>query len=123
MFPQRLGRGLGALFDGDHHVVHIKDKFNSGSLKDEDWIGRLAAEGGWSFLSGDMQIAKKRPSRDLVLRSNLIGFFPAASILKRPFEDQVIRILKTWPLMERISSSTERGVYELTMQARLRQIS
>ena len=51
--PPALGRGLGAMFADDHEVIHIKDKFGTGSLSDEDWIERLAAEGGWSVLSGD----------------------------------------------------------------------
>ncbi len=123
MFPPRLGRGLSALFEGEHEVIHMRDKFLTGALKDEDWIARLGAEGHWSFLSGDMQIAKRRPSRDTVLRANLIGFFPAPSILRRPFEEQVVRILKAWADMTRVASATERGVYEITMQGRLRQIS
>ena len=120
--PPRMARGLAALFVGEHHVEHIKDKFGTGSLKDEEWIAKLAEEGKWAFLSGDIQIARKRPSRESVLRSNLIGFFPMPSILRRPFEEQVIRILKAWPDMGRVATATERGVYEITMNSRLRQI-
>ena len=36
--PPALGRGLGAMFADDHEVIHIKDKFGTGSLSDEDWI-------------------------------------------------------------------------------------
>ena len=63
--PPVLGRGLGALFAGRHQVEHIKDKFGTGGLPDEEWIEALGREGGWSVLSGDIRIAKKRPSRDL----------------------------------------------------------
>ena len=76
-----LGRGLGELFKGTHQVVHIKDKFGTGALKDEDWIERLGKEGGWCVLSGDRQIAKRRPSRELFLRAGLVGFFPLPAVL------------------------------------------
>lgn len=33
--PPVLGRGLGALFHGQHHIEHIRDKFGTGSLPDE----------------------------------------------------------------------------------------
>lgn len=61
--PPVLGRGLGALFHGQHHVEHIRDKFGTGSLPDETWIEALGKEGGWCVLSGDRRIATKRPSR------------------------------------------------------------
>src|SRR3546814_14874182 len=70
--PPRLGRGLAALFEGEHHVVHIRDKFGTGSLPDAEWIERLGKEGGWSVLSGDRRIAKQKPSRALFLRAGLI---------------------------------------------------
>jgi len=62
--PPRLGRGLAALFHGQHHIEHIRDKFGTGSLPDETWIEALGKEGGWCVLSGDRRIATKRPSRE-----------------------------------------------------------
>lgn len=113
MFPARLGRGLAQLFSGDHHIEHIKDKFGTGSLTDEEWIVRLGKEGGWAVLSGDRRIASKRPSRDLFLRNNLVGFFPLPAVLDMPFPKQTARILTVWPVMEAITASTNRGCYAI----------
>jgi hypothetical protein len=40
----RLARALGALFHGEHKVVHLRDKFGAGY-----WLSdRLAAQMGWA---------------------------------------------------------------------------
>ncbi len=112
--PPRLGRGLGALFEGDHHVQHIRDKFGTGSLPDEEWIVALGKEGGWCVLSGDRNIAKKKPSRNLFLASKLIGFFPKPAVLeKKPLEGIAARVLTLWPAIVATSQSVENGCFEL----------
>lgn len=113
MFPPRLGRGLDQLFAGDDDVVHIRDKFGTGSLTDEEWIVRLGQEGGWAVLSGDRRIVSKRPSRELFLRNNLIGFFPLPAVLDLPFAKQAARILTVWEVMESLTRSTDRGCYAI----------
>lgn len=122
--PQRLARSLAELFDGEHRVEHIRDKFGSGSLADADWIGRLGQERGWCVLTGDRNIARKRPSRELFLRNDLVGFFPAPSLLAAGRNIQAARILMLWPLMISTDQTTSRGCFELPMSGRkLRQMS
>lgn len=113
MFPPRLGRGLGALFAGLHEILHIKDKFGTGSLTDEEWIKRLGDEGGWSVLSGDRRIASNRVSRDIFPSNNLVGFFPKPAVMKLPFSRQVSRLLYVWPTIEDFAASTGRGCYAI----------
>jgi hypothetical protein len=71
-----LARALNALFDGEHEVVHIRDKFGPG-VKDVDWIANLSAEGRWIVISGDTSIAKKKAEQAAFRNSRLIGFFLA----------------------------------------------
>src|SRR3546814_13486053 len=78
---------------GEHHVVHIRDKFGTGSLPDAEWIERLGKEGGWSVLSGDRRIAKQKPSRELFLRAGLIGFFPLPAVMQLKLHGMTARIL------------------------------
>ncbi len=120
--PPVLGRGLGALFAGRHHVVHIKDHFGTGSLPDEDWIKRLAAEGGWSVLSGDRRIATKKPSRELFNRSNLVGFFPLPAVLDLPLHRMTARVLTLWPAMEDTARIMDRGCFDLGIKGALRPV-
>ncbi len=112
------------MFRGHHEVVHIKDKFGTGSLPDEDWIKALGEEGNWSVLSGDMRIAKKRPSRQVFLTNNLVGFFPAPAIMKLEFSKKVSRILYLWEVIEQQSKLVDRGCFALPMRSMsLRQIA
>lgn len=121
--PPRLGRGLGELFKGDHEVLHIKDKFGTGALPDDVWIEALGREGGWSVLSGDRRIATKRPSRDLFLRSNLIGFFPLPAVMKLSMNAQAARFLILWPVLETTTRTMNRGCFEVGISGhRLRPI-
>lgn len=122
--PPRLGRGLGALFVGEHDVQHIKDKFGTGDLPDEEWIERLGREGDWAVLSGDRRIVKHRPSRDLFLRSNLIGFFPLPAVMKLALPAMTARVLTLWPVLETTTRTMERGCFEVGIKGdRIRPIS
>jgi hypothetical protein len=122
--PPVLGRGLGALFAGKHQVEHIVDKFGTGSLPDAEWIEALGKEGGWCVLSGDLNIARKRPSRELFLRADLIGFFPLPAVMKSRFHIKAARILTMWPVMEGTAANIGRGCFELGVRGtKLRQIS
>jgi len=114
--PPALARGFDALFERDHEVISHRDKFGSTHVKDEEWIPALAAEGDWVVLSGDVNIARKRPTRELFLRSNLVGFFPRAAVMELPLHKKASRILYVWDRMERISKDVRPGVFELQVK-------
>lgn len=120
----RLADGLAGIFKSLHHVEHIKSKFGTGDLPDETWIEKLGTEGGWSVLSGDIRIAKKVPSRELFLRSKLVGFFPLNVVLALPVHRQAARILTLWETMDSVSKTVASGCFELGITTtRLRQIA
>lgn len=114
--PPALARGLSALFADDHEVTCHRDKYGETNIKDEEWIPALGAEGGWVVLSGDLNIARKRPQRELFLRSNLVGFFPKAAVMELPLARKASRILFVWDRMERISLDVRPGVFELQIK-------
>ncbi|MFT4057184.1 MAG: hypothetical protein QM681_21955 [Novosphingobium sp.] len=121
--PPSLGRGLAALFEGEHHVIHIRDKFGTGSLPDAEWIERLGLEGGWTVLSGDRRIAKQKPSRELFLRAGLIGFFPREAIMQLKHYEMAARILFAWPAITILSETIEKGCFELPIRGKPRQMA
>jgi PIN like domain len=88
-------------------------------LPDVEWITALGSEGGWSILSADIRIAKKRPSRELFLRSNLIGFFFAPAMDKIPIEAKAARLLMRWMDLRAIAKSTQRGIFEVPVGGKL----
>ncbi len=105
-------------------AVALYDKFDRRGVTDEEWIETLGREGGWTVLSGDARIARKKPSRELFLRAGLVGFFPLPAVLEQPLHRLAARILIVWPNMVDLVSVTERGVFELGIKgSRFRQIS
>jgi len=112
----RLARGLAAIFEGDHQVEHIREKFKTGSLPDEEWIERLGREGGWCVLSGDRRIATRKPSKEVFLRANLVGFFLLPAVLDLPLHKQAARILLLWPQMDQIARATSRGCFAINIK-------
>lgn len=111
--PPLMGRGLGALFEGTHTIIHIRDKFGTGSLDDVEWIELLGKEGGWSVLSGDRKIATRKPSRQAFLGAGLVGFFAAPAVMTLPLERKTARILVLWPRLVAISESAGSGCFDL----------
>ena len=120
--PPVLARGFSGLFAPTHEVIHIREKFGVSNLTDEEWIVRLATEGGWSVLTGDIRIAKKRPSRELFLRSNIVGFFPAPSLMKLPLHEKAARLLLRWEDLVSLSNLTQRTTYEVPIRGKIRPI-
>lgn len=119
-----MAKSLAALFDGEHEILHIREKFGTGSLPDAEWIERLGKEGGWCVLSADRRIATKRPSRELFLRARLIGFFLASSLQDVPITKLVARILVLWPQIESQAGLVTSGCFEVTIAGtKLRQLS
>ncbi len=80
-----LARGLHALFDGSLHVEHIRAKF-------------------WCVLSGDRNIAKRKPSRAAFHRANVVGFFPLPAIMTLPSIAVATRLLIVWYCSKRPSA-------------------
>lgn len=96
----------------------LRDKFERPGVRDEEWIEELRREGGWTVLSGDLRIARKRPSRELFLRAGMVGFFPMPALMELPLPRLTARILTVWPNMIDLVSVTERGVFEIGVTSR-----
>lgn len=111
--PPRLARGLNALFEGEHKAICHKDKFGDTHRLDEEWISVLGAEGDWVVLSGDLNIARRRPQRELFFRSRLVGFFPRAAVMELPLPKKAARVLSVWDRMANLARDVRPGVFEL----------
>ncbi|MES2001583.1 MAG: hypothetical protein V4444_04640 [Pseudomonadota bacterium] len=114
--PPTLARGLNALFDGDHEVICHRDKFGKTNRLDEEWIPALGAEGDWVVLSGDLNIPKKRPTRELFLRAGLVGFFPRKAVMELPLHRKASRVLYVWQRMDELAQTVRPGAFELQIR-------
>ena len=111
--PPRLAEALHVIFQPDHEVIALSRKFERHNLKDEEWIPALGREGGWAVISADMNIARKKPSRELFVRAGLVGFFFSPAMQKWLLSRQTARILTLWPQMISHLSTTANGVFEV----------
>lgn len=116
--PHRLAEALNSIFAPDHQIIALREKFGRSDLKDDEWIPKLGAEGGWAVLSADMNIAKKRPSRALFVGAGLVGFFFSPSLQKAPLRLQAARILTIWPQIVSHMETTANGVFEVPRSGR-----
>lgn len=64
-------------------------------------------------LSGDLNIARRRPQRKLFFRSRLVGFFPRAAVMELPLPKKAARILSVWDRMVGLARDVRPGVFEL----------
>lgn len=111
--PPRLATALNVIFSPEHEIIALREKFGRSDLKDEEWIPTLGREGGWAVLSADLNIARKRPSRELFVRAGLVGFFFSSSMQKWPLNRQAARVLTIWPQMVSHMNTTANGVFEV----------
>ena len=90
-------RAVRALSAPDRHeVVHLGEKF-ARDTPDVEWINRLAAEGDWIIVSGDLRITRNPHEREAWLESGLLAFFFARGWMNVDFWAQAARLVHWWP--------------------------
>jgi hypothetical protein len=118
--PPRLARCLQALFDREHEIVALGEKFPV-DVADLDWIKALDREGGWAVLTKDLRIRTRPHERAALDRSRIVYFFLAGSWRKFKVEETAARLIRLVPLMSAQTKLVERGRFELPIKgARLR---
>lgn len=115
--PPALAHSLHALFDGEHQIEHVRDKFGTG-VTDIKWIETLNADGRWVVISADRRITRNRAEYTAFRQSKLIGFFMSKSVYKSPLVKQTARILLLWDGICEIAERVEGGaMFELPIKS------
>lgn len=119
----RIARALAALFDGEHEIVALRDRFGPG-IKDVVWMSQLSHEGGWIVISGDRRITRNKAEAMTFRNSTLVGFFLARGLYKAKATKQMERLLVLWDRIEQQTSLVAGGaMFELQIKSpRLRQL-
>jgi hypothetical protein len=74
----RIARALNALFDGEHQIIALRDKF-SPSTTDVTWIDALDQDRGWAVLTRDIHLRSRPHERVALDRARIVfSFSPAA---------------------------------------------
>lgn|SRR5208282_6495130 len=95
--PPRIAEALQVLEGTEgHEIVHLSRKF-SRDTPDIEWIQKLAEEGNWIVVSGDVRISKNEFERRAWLESGLTAFFLSKGWTSLKLWDQAWRLAKWWP--------------------------
>ena len=81
----------------DHEVRHLSDVFEKRNTPDEEWLSRLAQDGDWVVVSGDMRIFKSPQLRQVWIDSKQTAFFLAKGWMNQRFWDQAWWLVRWWP--------------------------
>ncbi|MEL6966662.1 MAG: DUF5615 family PIN-like protein [Pseudomonadota bacterium] len=109
----KIAKSLRALFEGEHEVVHIRERFGIG-ISDLEWISQLTREGTWVIISGDRRITRNRVEYAAFRDSRLVGFFLSKGLYKSSVVKQLERLLALWAAIETQAGIVEGGaMFEL----------
>lgn len=108
----RMARSLHALFDGEHHIVALRDMFRK-SASDVEWITALDHDGGWAALTRDLHIRTRPHERAVLDRARIVFFFLAGAWQSFSVEETAARRIRLVPKMAAQTDLAERGRFEL----------
>lgn len=103
----RLAEALDIL-DHQNRIVHLRDKF-SPDIKDPQWISKLAREGDWIIISGDIRITKTPQNRKAWLQLGLTAFFFVGGWAQQTGWDKLWRAIRWWPHIVQYAGRRRKG--------------
>jgi PIN like domain len=108
----RIARCLQALFEDEHEIVALRDKF-AVDTDDVDWMTALHGEGGWAVVTKDLHIRTRPHERAALDRTNIVFFFLAGAWRKSSIEDTAARLIRWVPKMAAQTALAASGRFEL----------
>jgi len=106
-FAPRVAQSIADL-RGGKAVCHQHDKFAL-DASDETIVQALAAEGGWTILSGDLNLARLRHQRRALRAYKVTVFSLAPGWLDLKLWEQASLLIRRWPEVEREAEAAEAG--------------
>lgn len=86
-------------------VIHLRERFPS-NTPDIDWVNALAAERGWTIISGDAFRKQNGIERKVLRQSGLSVFVLQSSWSSHPYWDKTSQLIKWWPrIVEQANSA------------------
>ncbi len=107
-FASRVAQAIAALRNDGKSVLHQHDKF-ARDASDEAILRSLAAEGGWTIVSGDLNIARLRHQRRALRVYKVTVFCLAPGWLDLSLWEQASLLIRRWPEIEREAEAAEAG--------------
>lgn len=95
-------------------AVHLKNRFQDRSVKDEIWLSELGKEGNWVVISNDHRIWKTPHLREAWRKSGLTVFFFVDSWGNLPYWEKAIWLVRAWPQVLQVAKAVAPGAaYEV----------
>lgn len=115
----RLARGFKAFLEGEHEVVHLRERFPP-DKPDVEWMSELAKEPSWVIISGDVRIGKTPHEIAAWQAAGHTIFFLKASWMHIPFWQQVHKLAKCFPdIIERARRAKPGAGFQVTIHAKI----
>lgn len=112
----RIARCLQALFQGEHVIVALREKF-AANTTDVEWINALHQEGGWAVVTRDLHIRTRPHERAALDGANIVFFFLAGAWRKSTVEDTAARLIRWIPKIATQTTLAASGRFELPINA------
>lgn len=112
----RIARALAALFSSEHEIVALRERFHPVAT-DIDWITVLDRDGGWAVLTRDLRIRTRPHERLAMDRARIVFFFMDGAWRKFDVAESAARLIRLVPKMSAQVALTERGRFDLPINA------
>ncbi|MBI2928714.1 MAG: DUF5615 family PIN-like protein [Verrucomicrobia bacterium] len=92
----KLARGLNALVEPEHKIVHLKDRF-APNVEDEEWMKTLAQEQCWVIITADVRIRRNPHEVRAWKEAGHTVFFLKPGWTDLTFWEQANKFTKSFP--------------------------
>jgi len=118
----RIARALHAAVYPDHEVVHLQSKFDA-NIPDEDWFGKLSAEGDWIIISGDAKISRSAHEKQAWMQSKLTVFFLTKGWMNIPPFEQLSKLSHCFPeIVKRCEKASPGSSFNVSVHGKISEI-
>jgi hypothetical protein len=118
----RIARAMHAAVHPDHEVIHLQDKFVA-DIPDEDWFGKLSAEGDLVIISGDAKISRSVHEKQAWLQSKLTVFFLTKGWMNIPPFEQLSKLSHCFPEIVKLCGKAPVGSsYNVSVHGKITEI-
>jgi hypothetical protein len=103
-----------------HELVHLRDRFRP-DTRDDQWIPRIAREGGWVIVTHDINIVRSRYESQVWRKAGLPTFFFAKGLANQRPIKQMEALARHWDEIVEIATKMRAGaIYVINVRGKPR---
>lgn len=118
----KLARGLNAMVEPDHQVIHLKDKFPP-NVEDIVWIPSLAKEKDWVVVTADVRISRNPYEVRVWKEAGHTVFFLKPGWTNLPFWEQANKFTKCfWQIIEQANKADRGDAFFVSVNGKIEKL-